>query len=104
MLDLLQSAVVQPLNGLLEDESQNLSRRSADGTDAEKLADALIASRAATRRTYPILGPAMILTTVLALFFLGGIGAAVTGLILVGAGVGGCPDRRGTLTAIPPGW
>lgn len=84
-LDLLRKSVLGPLsNG----GSRPLKHVRASGTDEDKLAAAMEANQAATRRTVAALVPGILIPIVVILYLIGGLGPAITGLVLGGAGTG----------------
>ena len=89
ILALVRSAVLKPLNRVLNDDGTELTLRRAPGDEDAKMADASRASRKATRREYAVTASVFLIAICVILFAIGGLGGAVTGLVLGGAGVGG---------------
>lgn len=85
-LNLVRTAIVKPLNELLGGAA--LRTRHAAGSDEDKLADAQRAHRRSTRRTSVTTAAVAIVAVVAALYATAGLGAALTGLVLTGAGAG----------------
>jgi hypothetical protein len=87
-LDSLRRSILVPLSS---GGNGSLKHVRASGTNEEKLAAAIEANQAATRRTSAASVPVILLPIVVILYLIGGLGPAITGLVLGGAGLGlGC--------------
>lgn len=84
-LELVRKSVLGPFSNR---DDGPLKHVRASGTDEDKLAAANEANRAATRRVVAALIPAILIPVVVILYLIGGLGPAITGLVLGGVGTG----------------
>lgn len=83
-LESLRDNVLLPLL----DDGRALKHVRAGGTDEQKMTAAVAANQRTTRRTVAVLVPGILIPIVVVLYLIGGLGPAITGLVLGGAGAG----------------
>ncbi len=88
ILALVRTSVLEPLTGVFRDDGEKLRSRRAVGTEEEKMADAITDHQKKTLRMYAAMVPVALVPAVAILYSVGGLGPAVTGLLLGGAAVG----------------
>jgi hypothetical protein len=84
-LESLRENILLPLS---DGGGRTLKHVRAGGTDEQKTAAAIAATQRATRRTVVVLVPGLLIPIVVVLYLIGGLGPAITGLVLAGTGTG----------------